>query len=76
MCWCVWWEDEEWEWGEVGGWMPLPTWPKRYYDPASLVLQRAVFTKKVLIVFDKVGDFICIIAASGFEIMDFSPTKA
>ena len=28
-----------WEggWGEAGGWMPLPTRPQRYCDPASLV---------------------------------------
>ena len=24
-------------WGEAGGWMPLPTRPQRYCDPASLV---------------------------------------
>ena len=24
-------------WGEGGGWMPLPTRPQRYCDPASLV---------------------------------------
>ena len=27
----------EWGWGEAGGWMPLPTRPQRYCDPASLV---------------------------------------
>ena len=26
-----------WSWGAVGGWMPLPTRPQRYFDPASLV---------------------------------------
>ena len=25
-------------WGVDGGWMPLPTRPQRYCDPASLVL--------------------------------------
>ena len=25
-------------WGKAGGWMPLPTRPQRYCDPASLVL--------------------------------------
>ena len=26
--------------GEAGGWMPLPTRPQRYCDPASLVLHK------------------------------------
>ena len=26
-------------WGEAAGWMPLPTRPQRYCDPASLVSQ-------------------------------------
>ena len=32
-----------WEcgWGEAGGWMPLPTRPQRYCDPASLVFHSA-----------------------------------
>ena len=27
------------ELGVDGGWMPLPTYPQQYYDPASLVLK-------------------------------------
>ena len=31
-------------WGVDRGWMPLPTRPQRYCDPASLVLQTDVFS--------------------------------
>ena len=36
---CVWVYISVWEggWGEAGGWLPLPTRPQRYCDPASLV---------------------------------------
>ena len=33
VCLCVW----DGGWGVDGGWMPLPTCPQRYCDPASLV---------------------------------------
>ena len=33
VCLCVW----DGGWGVDGGWMPLPTRPQRYCDPASLV---------------------------------------
>ena len=33
-------------WGVDGGWMPLPTRPQRYCDPASLVLRQK--EKKIL----------------------------
>ena len=33
LCMCVWGGS----WGADGGWMPLPTRPQRYCDPASLV---------------------------------------
>ena len=35
----VWVYVSVWEggWGEAGGWLPLPTRPQQYCDPASLV---------------------------------------
>ena len=41
---CVW----SGVWGVDGGWMPLPTRPQRYCDPASLVLYFLVFKKSSL----------------------------
>ena len=40
VCLCVW----DGGWGVDGGWMPLPTRPQRYCDPASLVLEAAPFS--------------------------------
>ena len=37
-------------WGVEGGWMPLPTRPQQYCDPASLVLTVQVFRKSCLVV--------------------------
>ena len=36
-------------WGVDGGWMPLPTHPQRYCDPASLVNFEAIRSLDVLI---------------------------
>ena len=36
-------------WGMDGGWMPLPTRPQRYCDPASLVSQAMVFGGALMI---------------------------
>ena len=46
-----WWEA----WGVDGGWMPLPTRPQRYCDPASLVLP--FFSSKYLYFFFIVSQF-------------------
>ena len=37
---CVWVYVSVWEggWNEAGGWLPLPTHPQQYSDPASLVI--------------------------------------
>ena len=52
-----------WDWVEAGGWMPLPTRPQRYCDPASLVL---------FLRFKSVGPRLSALRTTSFR---FSPLK-
>ena len=40
-----------WEWGETGGWMPQPTCPQRYCDPASLDFFSFIMLNHLIIAF-------------------------
>ena len=62
-----------WGWGAlgvVGGWMPLPTRPQRYCDPASLVNLRACRIRTLFCSFRRASNicFICAICTNSFVV--------